>query len=423
MQLQCGINWTCQLDEAERCEHFAPEWLHALAPAAPELAVPEFLPERLATVQVAEVAGWLYEYQYNDDAPVDLMRKKPDSQLYADVLTRARSIESLDGDDLRSLRYMVPGAVHGTRPCCGQGSDGVGGTAAALQWSSRSLGRRRHMLGTCCKLMLLLVCCAFAGPAATAPKLDEAATSSADSQDPSAAELSGIRDRLQQAAAGSWTLKYVCAQAGKTGCPFALECEHISGSDSVWVWQTEAHRFHDPDSATDHAKLGMHPTKRQMATALLRCGVKPLQVCNELNALDTSTSLAQASNARHSIILPQVYALQKQVRRQAGYGLTSDAKAVAAQMEEYDKLGCVAYWQPYRERGDHGPEQPLVIILQSPFQKRMLNEFGRRLVFLDATGGTNKYGYMTYALVVSWRCCACCGQAAGHAPAGLLCME
>ena len=122
--------------------------------------MPEFLPERLATVQVAEVAGWLYEYQYNDDAPVDLMRKKPDSQLYADVLTRARSIESLDDDDLRSLRYMVPGAVHGTRPCCGQGSDGVGGTAAALQWSSRSLGRRRHMLGTCCKLMLLLVCCA-----------------------------------------------------------------------------------------------------------------------------------------------------------------------------------------------------------------------------------------------------------------------
>ena len=84
-------------------------------------------------------------------------------------------------------------------------------------------------------------------------------------------------------------------------------------------------------------------------------------------------------------------------------------------MEEYAKAGCVVYWQPYRERGDDGQEQPLVIILQTPFQKRMLNEFGRRLVFLDATGGTNKYGYMTYALVVSWAllrlgqadCCAC----------------
>ena len=228
-------------------------------------------------------------------------------------------------------------------------------------------------------------------------------------------------------------MKFVCAQAGKTGCPFALEFEHISDSDRVLVWQTEAHRFHDPSSAADHAKLGMHPAKRQTATALLRCGVKPLQVCNELNALDTSASLAQASNARHSIILAQVYALQKQLRRLAGYGLTSDAKAVAAQMEEYDKVGCVALWQPYRELGDDGQEQPLVIILQSPFQKRMLNEFGRRLVFLDATGGTNKYGYMTYALVVSWAllcmlwsghcaCCACCGQATVHAAARPLCM-
>ena len=75
----------------------------------------------------------------------------------------------------------------------------------------------------------------------------------------------------------------------------------------------------------------------------------------------------------------------------------------------------MAYWQPYKERGDDGQEQPLVIILQTPFQKRMLNEFGCRLVFLDATCGTNKYGYMTYALVVSWAllrlgqagCCAC----------------
>lgn len=121
MQLQCGVNWTCKLDGAERSEHFAPEWLHALAPAAPELALPEFLPEQLATVQVAEVAGWLYEYQYDDDAPVDLLRKKPDSQLYADVLTGARSVESLDDDELRSLRYMAPGTGSG------QGSAGVGG--------------------------------------------------------------------------------------------------------------------------------------------------------------------------------------------------------------------------------------------------------------------------------------------------------
>ena len=262
---------------------------------------------------------------------------------------------------------------------------------------------------------MLHCCCALAGLAATAPKLAEAATISGSGEEASAADLGSIRAGLQHAAAGRWTLKYVCSQAAKAGCPFALELQHSSGSDSVDVWQTEAHHFHDPGSAADLAKICMDPAKKQMAITLLRCGVKPFQVCNELNAAGGSATLALASNARHSIILPQVYAVQKQLRRLAGYGLTSDTKAVAAQMEEYAKAGCVAYWQPYKERGDDGQEQPLVIILQTPFQKRMLNEFGRRLVFLDATGGTNKYGYMTYALVVSWEllrlgqagCCAC----------------
>ena len=38
---------------------------------------------------------------------------------------------------------------------------------------------------------------------------------------------------------------------------------------------------------------------------------------------------------------------------------------------------------------------------QVSFQARMLDQFGRRLVFMDATFGVNKYGYPLYALVVS----------------------
>ncbi|EFN58954.1 hypothetical protein CHLNCDRAFT_50501 [Chlorella variabilis] len=38
--------------------------------------------------------------------------------------------------------------------------------------------------------------------------------------------------------------------------------------------------------------------------------------------------------------------------------------------------------------------------MQVSFQARMLDQFGRRLVFMDATFGVNKYGYPLYALVV-----------------------
>ena len=196
-------------------------------------------------------------------------------------------------------------------------------------------------------------------------------------------------------------MKYQCAYAYKARCPFALEMRHSSGSDSVVVWQTEAHCFHDPLSAADRSQLSMDPALQGRAVELMRMGVKPFQVCRELNGVNRSASLADASNARYSITLAQLYALQKKQRRLAGYGITSDPKAVAVQMEAYGKVGCVAFWQPYQQHGD-GQEQPLIIVLQTPWQQRMLNEFGRRLVFLDATGGTNKYGYMAYALVVSW---------------------
>jgi hypothetical protein len=71
------------------------------------------LPEQLATVELAEVPAWLHQYQFNDDAPVDLQRKKPDSQLWLEVLTAGRSVDSLDDDDLRSLRYVAAGRAVG----------------------------------------------------------------------------------------------------------------------------------------------------------------------------------------------------------------------------------------------------------------------------------------------------------------------
>ena len=131
--------------------------------------------------------------------------------------------------------------------------------------------------------------------------------------------------------------------------------------------------------------------------------MKPFHVWHALNeraAAMNGGSLEAASNARFSITPEQVYALGKQLRRENGFSLATDAAAVAALVAKYNRLGCVPLYQPYKEGGDRAPEQPLVLVLQTPFQARMLEQFGRRVVFLDATGSTNKYGYPLYALVV-----------------------
>lgn len=73
-------------------------------------------------------------------------------------------------------------------------------------------------------------------------------------------------------------------------------------------------------------------------------------------------------------------------------------------MDAYSKARCVRVYQPYKQ-GKEGPGgdpgQQLVIMIQTPFQGRMLAEFGQRVAQLDATWGTNKYGYPLTALLVS----------------------
>lgn len=225
-------------------------------------------------------------------------------------------------------------------------------------------------------------------------------------------------------------IKLVCAHSpdAKCGCPFALEIKHCGGG-LVDVWQTEAHQFHDPASLADLSQLRMSPRAEAYASILLECGTPPVRVALLVNNMlikdgaalagghdgssgggsasteagsNGSTGSTLFANARHFITKEQVKALLKRIQREAGFGLTTDERAVAAQMAVLDKEGCLGFYQPYKQGGEDGAgSQPLIIILQTRFQKRMLLAFGRRLSFLDATGGTNKYGYMLYAVVVS----------------------
>ena len=98
----------------------------------------------------------------------------------------------------------------------------------------------------------------------------------------------------------------------------------------------------------------------------------------------------------------QVKAVIKKLKREKGLDLQycSDAKTVHALIDHYSDVDSVLFYQPYKPATSRTSEEPVIIMLSTPFQRRMLDQFGRRLVFLDATGGTNKYGYMFFTLLV-----------------------
>lgn len=211
-----------------------------------------------------------------------------------------------------------------------------------------------------------------------------------------------VRERLRQKKDAGWTIKYTCARARQTGCPFALEFRHRPGASTVSVWATERHQFHDPTSADSLAHLKMAPEVEEQLRMLFAAGAKPYAAwmavnCNFLQQQGDGT-LRAVSNARYSITLEQVWALRKRWQRESGYGRTSDAKAVALQMQHYGQLGWVRRYEPYLEG-----QQPLRICLQTGFQARCLAQFGGRLAFWDSTFGTNKYGYPLSTLLVSAR--------------------
>ena len=227
---------------------------------------------------------------------------------------------------------------------------------------------------------------------------------------------SAIRDGLRRAAAGKCTIKFGCPCASN-GCPFQLEVRRPAGSATADVIQTCSHQFHDPASAAERGKLKPHPALEGIAALLLKGGVKPAAVATVAGSValapgdplglgipSGSLGAAHFANGRVSLTRQQVTALKKRVGRASGFGVSSDAQAVAAYVTELKEAGCLGAYQPYKAACGQGrgrtPEQPIIVVTQTPFQKRMLAAFGRRMVFMDTTFGVTRYGYGLTAMTV-----------------------
>lgn len=61
---------------------------------------------------IEEVPPWVYKYCSQPDRPVRLLRRQPDAQLWFSVLTRQRSIDSLEDTEVKGLSYLLRGGWH-----------------------------------------------------------------------------------------------------------------------------------------------------------------------------------------------------------------------------------------------------------------------------------------------------------------------
>jgi hypothetical protein len=181
------------------------------------------------------------------------------------------------------------------------------------------------------------------------------------------------------------------------------------------VSQEDTHQFHDPLDPASLSKLPLNPDTEAFILQLYSYGIKPaaiVRICNDrhqgssLPSLPGSSNtpglaglLAQAANSQYTVSYRQVENVIKAYQRARGVDAPDTARVAAlVSTQQQDVL----HYQPYSPTPSKSDQsaQPFILILSTPFQRRMLDQFGRRLVFLDATGGTNKYGYMLFTLLV-----------------------
>ena len=97
-------------------------------------------------------------------------------------------------------------------------------------------------------------------------------------------------------------------------------------------------------------------------------------------------------SSRQRITLEKLHSLKSNIRRQQ-QNRPSDAAAVQALVEQLE-AECgddspVLFYQHQQVDSDSGDEvRPFILVLCGPFQRAMLQRFGRQLIFMDGTGKT-----------------------------------
>jgi hypothetical protein len=118
-----------------------------------------------------------------------------------------------------------------------------------------------------------------------------------------------------------------------------------------------------------------------------------------------STFPSAFTSLRGRLSLTAIKNVQKQIAQEFMIA-ESDVQAVEQLVSHLQQQGPdspVLFYQPQQVDAEDNITQHLMIVLSSPFGLAMPDAFGAgddRMVLLDATGGTNQYGYMLHSLLV-----------------------
>jgi hypothetical protein len=175
-----------------------------------------------------------------------------------------------------------------------------------------------------------------------------------------------------------------------------------SDPSNVLVSEYSWHTHHTPSSDEDIVHLQPKPEERERVQSLLELGLTPKQVLEIVNndadiklgshaTTDCEAYVRQFMNRRQRFTHALIYAERKRLRRRVGFQ-GPDVEVVEAMVRTSPDL--VVHYQAYTQ------QQSFALILSTPFQRRMLVEFGAEMVLMDATGGTNRNGFHLYAMLV-----------------------
>jgi len=228
----------------------------------------------------------------------------------------------------------------------------------------------------------------------------------------------------------------------KVGCTFRLRLDFVQFPDGLEMQPVVVtpHTNHELGSLEDVQHLRPPAAVLERGKELLLLGLTNKQVQLRVNkeirtALldpgnsssssssgDVSSSLVEAIRSggdaylqsfvgrRQRLYYRDVKNLQKQLAREQKLH-DNDVLAIEDLISSWEALGSdspVLFYQPQQLDADGNIEQHFVLVLSSSFGLAMINAFGAgedRMVLMDATGGTNQYGYQLYGMLVvdEWR--------------------
>jgi hypothetical protein len=124
-----------------------------------------------------------------------------------------------------------------------------------------------------------------------------------------------------------------------------------------------------------------------------------LMILDSENPTQFADLLNQFRGRRVVLTLGDLYRLYKGVAAKKVVN-KNDVAGLEQLVKQLRALGIVLYYQPQQWDEDGNITQHLVLVLADPFGIQFLKAFAAspgRLVLLDATGGTNTYGYLLHA--------------------------